>query len=77
MITRCPACQTAFRVTETQLAARDGQVRCGTCARVFDARAHLFVETPAPVTVAVQHATESPSSNDEVQMVWSKQLLLI
>lgn len=54
MITRCPDCQTAFRVTTAQLAARDGQVRCGYCIHVFDAAAHLLSDTsvtteePAP-----------------------------
>ncbi len=37
MITRCPGCGTAFRVTPDQLAAREGRVRCGRCAAVFDA----------------------------------------
>lgn len=44
MITRCPSCGTAFRVYAEQLAARDGQVRCGHCATVFDARAALASE---------------------------------
>lgn len=34
---RCPGCQTVFRVSEAQLALRDGQVRCGSCRAVFDA----------------------------------------
>ncbi len=38
LITRCPSCGTAFRVREQQLEARDGRVRCGRCAVVFDAR---------------------------------------
>src|SRR6185503_2880316 len=41
MITRCPACATAFRVTEPQLRARAGQVRCGRCGALFDAHAAL------------------------------------
>ena len=49
-ITRCPACQTQFFVTESQLNKHDGKVRCGQCLHVFDAKAH-FVEVnaaPAP-----------------------------
>lgn len=38
MITRCPICRTAFRVTPEQLDARNGKVRCGKCTTVFDAR---------------------------------------
>jgi Protein of unknown function (DUF3426). len=39
--TRCPECQTTFRVTEQQLALRDGQVRCGRCRTVFNAYSTL------------------------------------
>jgi predicted Zn finger-like uncharacterized protein len=41
MITRCPACATAYRVTEAQLRTRAGQVRCGRCGAQFDAIASL------------------------------------
>ena len=34
--TRCPGCNTIFRVTPPQLALRAGQVRCGHCRTVFD-----------------------------------------
>ena len=51
-ITRCPECRTAFRVHRHQLEARGGQVRCGACGAVFDARAELEVlEPPAPESV--------------------------
>jgi predicted Zn finger-like uncharacterized protein len=36
MVTRCPVCDTAFRVTPEQLQAREGKVRCGRCMTVFD-----------------------------------------
>lgn len=49
MITRCPSCLTAFRVTDAQLAARGGQVRCGACSHVFDANAHLLPGDALPV----------------------------
>ncbi|HEX7045594.1 MAG TPA: DUF3426 domain-containing protein [Burkholderiales bacterium] len=42
MYTRCPECQTAFRITIAQLKARDGLVRCGRCDSVFRADLHLF-----------------------------------
>lgn len=45
MYTRCPQCQTVFRITATQLKARDGQVRCGRCQNVFQGDRHL-VERP-------------------------------
>jgi len=36
MVTRCPSCETTFRVTPRQLQAHSGQVRCGRCMTVFD-----------------------------------------
>lgn len=46
MYTRCPQCQTVFRITAAQLKARDSMVRCGRCQHAFRADAHL-VERPA------------------------------
>jgi predicted Zn finger-like uncharacterized protein len=40
IVTRCPQCNTAFRVTLNQLAVADGQVRCGSCLAVFKAVDH-------------------------------------
>lgn len=37
IVTRCPQCNTAFRVTPNQLAVADGVVRCGSCLAVFRA----------------------------------------
>ena len=45
LITRCSACSTEFRVSESQLAARNGWVRCGKCMAVFDARRALVQPT--------------------------------
>jgi predicted Zn finger-like uncharacterized protein len=48
MYTRCPQCETVFRVTPQQLQASSGQVRCGKCQEVFDAFAALSAQLPAP-----------------------------
>lgn len=51
-LTRCTHCQTVFRVTPEQLQAHGGQVRCGRCQQVFNARDALVPEVPAePVAV--------------------------
>lgn len=47
MYTRCPECQTAFRITIAQLKARDGLVRCGRCDSIFRADLHLFAPPAA------------------------------
>jgi predicted Zn finger-like uncharacterized protein len=41
-ITRCPHCQTSFRVLEAQLSAANGAVRCGSCLQVFVARDYFL-----------------------------------
>jgi predicted Zn finger-like uncharacterized protein len=45
-ITRCPHCQTTFRIRLEQLAKAKGAVRCGSCLQVFKAGDHLVSNTP-------------------------------
>lgn len=50
-LTRCPACDTRFRVTDAQLRVANGKVRCGNCMNVFNALEHQVgprSATPAP-----------------------------
>jgi len=42
MLTRCPQCETLFRVGAEQLKARDGLVRCGRCLKVFRAEDYAY-----------------------------------
>jgi predicted Zn finger-like uncharacterized protein len=70
MLTRCPHCQTHFRVTAEQLKIRQGQVRCGACQEVFDALDSLSDEVPAPAPVVpspppVMIATETESRRSQ------------
>ena len=46
--THCPYCTTRFRVTETQMEAHSGMVRCGYCRQTFDARPSFEPEQPSP-----------------------------
>ena len=46
LFTRCPHCDTVFRVTTGHLQASGGQVRCGRCEAVFDAFASLTAKPP-------------------------------
>ncbi|MCC7328244.1 MAG: DUF3426 domain-containing protein [Burkholderiales bacterium] len=46
LFTRCPGCKTIFRVNESQLALRAGQVRCGHCRTVFNGREELISLDP-------------------------------
>lgn len=37
LVTQCPYCQTRFRLSQEQLSAAAGNVRCGACLKVFNA----------------------------------------
>jgi predicted Zn finger-like uncharacterized protein len=50
LITRCPACGTMFKVVTDQLKVSQGWVRCGHCAEVFDASAHLLPRDMSSLT---------------------------
>ena len=52
MLTHCPNCATFFRVSNADLAAAEGEVRCSKCDTVFDARAHMHDDDVAGGTAA-------------------------
>jgi predicted Zn finger-like uncharacterized protein len=57
MYTQCPECEVYFRITPSQLEARQGLVRCGQCSAIFQANGRLFDKLPevpnhAPETTA-------------------------
>lgn len=62
--TRCPACETVFKVVPDQLKVSSGWVRCGRCAEVFDAATHMLAPATAPVkptTMKVPEPVRLPS----------------
>ncbi|HWI82666.1 DUF3426 domain-containing protein [Ramlibacter sp.] len=66
LITRCPACATMFKVVPDQLRVSEGWVRCGHCAEVFDAAAHLqpgsaAADTPSISPPGADAAHEAPT----------------
>ncbi|MYN16596.1 DUF3426 domain-containing protein [Rugamonas sp. FT107W] len=48
LATKCPHCNTIFRVAHDQLKLRGGIVRCGSCNEVFDGNAALLEPLAAP-----------------------------
>lgn len=66
MYTRCPQCETVFRVTPQQLQVSGGQVRCGKCQAVFDAFAALSSQLPASAAPAQTPDVPQPGADDEV-----------
>lgn len=47
-VTQCPECGTSFKITEAQIVAHDGLVRCGRCHVVFHAHDPVFDDEPSP-----------------------------
>jgi predicted Zn finger-like uncharacterized protein len=45
--TKCPHCGAQFRIGEEHLKQASGNVRCGSCLKVFQAMDHLVQEAPA------------------------------
>lgn len=54
MITRCPACETSFRITEAQLNTAKGAVRCGSCLQIFKAMDNLLPPRSADKNIKAQ-----------------------
>ncbi len=69
LATRCPACQTVFRVVRDQLRVSGGWVRCGRCSEVFEAGQALldldtglpWVDASSPPQPPPPPATRSPA----------------
>lgn len=64
LFTRCPECDTTFRVTDETLKKANGQVRCGRCANVFNAYEELHDTAARSLEPQPPTATE-PSSEQE------------
>ncbi|WP_323816245.1 DUF3426 domain-containing protein [Cellvibrio sp. NN19] len=62
MITRCPKCGTAFRVTASQLQSAKGAVRCGSCLHVFKAQDSLVATPVAPAKPLTPEPTAKTAS---------------
>jgi predicted Zn finger-like uncharacterized protein len=64
MVTSCPSCATTFRVTQDQLKLRQGRVRCGKCAGVFDAFKTLASLPDEPLPEPLPRRIEDEASAD-------------
>ncbi len=78
LATRCPHCNTTFRVAADQLKLRGGIVRCGHCNEVFNGNSYLLdldapalvpepvpAPVPEPVAEPVPEPAAEPASADE------------
>jgi predicted Zn finger-like uncharacterized protein len=67
-VTQCPNCRTSFRVSQAQLAAAHGAVRCGACLHVFNAAEQLFgPRAAAPAPVAAKTASAPVKAQPDIR----------
>jgi len=60
LITRCPTCETMFKVVPDQLRISEGWVRCGQCGEIFNASQSLVAaEASRPASPAVSSRQET------------------
>lgn len=62
MITRCPSCDTSFRITEAQLQTAKGAVRCGACLHIFKAADHIVSDQKKAASKSAPQATPQKAS---------------
>ncbi len=67
LVCRCPTCETTFRVTETQLSAAHGAVRCGACLQVFAANDHQVEPGPSVVEAEVAEQSENLQADRDLE----------
>lgn len=62
--TQCPQCNTRFKVSQEQLDAHQGMVRCGRCQAVFNAIEYLQDDQPNPqldLPIALEETRQTPA----------------
>ena len=69
LATRCPHCETVFRLDPHLLAPHDGRVRCGHCQEIFDA-AHYQFDRDETVMAAL--AATAPNYGADPASPWAE-----
>lgn len=75
LLTKCPHCKTLFRIHYDHLAVADGEVRCGICYKVFNAREQglSYSEGPGmPADETFQHAGHVPKPDSPSEQIPTK-----
>lgn len=63
--TKCPHCGSTFRISDAQLAAKGGSVRCGSCLQVFRADQHLVGAASVTTTPPATAKPKAKGTGDE------------
>ena len=67
LYTRCPTCNTAFKVTDELLGLAGGKVRCGACLAVFQASDYMLRPSAEKESVSEQLPEQEPDSGLETK----------
>ncbi len=60
-LTQCPHCKASFKVSEEQISAANGRVRCGACMNIFDAIAYSLSPSTESKQTPAAPSPEAPS----------------
>ena len=66
-VTSCPHCSTSFRVTQAQVEAANGSVRCGSCLQVFHAEDNFDKNEAQEAGPAVKKEFSTSTRPEELQ----------
>lgn len=67
LVTRCPNCAMTFRVTPLHLRVRNGKVKCGHCAYIFNGFITLAIVEEPVVPIPASHLPESILAGSPVE----------
>lgn len=73
--TQCPQCNTRFKVSQEQLDAHQGLVRCGRCQAVFNAVQYLHDDQPSPqldLPIAPEETRQTPAEPVHEELDFSR-----
>jgi len=59
-LTQCPHCKASFKVSEDQISAANGRVRCGACMNIFDAIAYSISKIESNPDTEEAPSADSP-----------------
>ncbi len=68
--TRCPHCQSVFKIRAEDIQARNGMVRCGACLQVFRAETSMMGSTSD-----LDNDVRTPAYQQVVDESWAEELL--
>ena len=76
MLTRCPQCETIFRVSKKHISAAKGLVRCGSCKDIFNAKEHVIKskkDLKRPITTTKPEAQVTTTAEVKENKIVKKQ----